>query len=109
MIFQEVPKNKQSDAWEDVSRHLVSLISSRLNVNYDELDLKLSSSHRSPKTTEDNDTRPIFAAFVNWRYANDIRERMIRFYAERKSKITVSQMFPKELTQRQNEVLKKNK
>ena len=109
LIFPEVPKNKQSDAWEDVSRHLVSLLSSRLNLNYDELDLKLSNSHRSPKTTEDNDTRPIFAAFVNWCYADDIRESMIRFYAERKSKITVSQMFSKELTQRQNEALKKRK
>ena len=58
---------------------------------------------------EDNDTRPIIPAFVNWRYADDIRKRMIQFHAERKSKTTVSQMFSTELTQRQIEALKKRK
>ena len=42
LIFRGVPANEQSDAWEDVSRHLVSLLSSRLNLNYNELDLQLS-------------------------------------------------------------------
>ena len=80
LIFRGVPENEQSDAWKDVSRHLVSLLPSRLNVNYDELDLQLNRGHRTPKTTEDNDTRPIFAEFVNWRYADadDIRKTMIR-------------------------------
>ena len=62
---------------EDVSQHLVSLLSSRLNLSYDELDLQQSRTHRTPKTTKDNDTRPIFAVFVNWYYADDIRKRMI--------------------------------
>ena len=53
--------------------------------------------------------KPIFAAFVNWCYADDIRKRMTWFYAERKSKISVSQIFSKELAQRQNEALKKRK
>ena len=94
------------DAWEDVSRHLVSLLSIRLNLNYDELELQLSGAHRTPKTTEDNDTKPFFPAFVNWRYADDVRKRMICLHAERKPKITVSQMFSKDLTQRRNEALK---
>ena len=34
---------------------------------------------------------------------------MVRLHAERKSKITVSQMFSKDLTQRRNEALKKRK
>ena len=67
LAFLGVPENEQSDVWEDVSRYLVSLLSSRLNLDYDELDLHLTS-----KTTEDNDTRPIFAAFVNWRYADEL-------------------------------------
>ena len=37
LIFQGVPENEQSDAGEDVSQHLVSLLSRRLNLNYDEL------------------------------------------------------------------------
>ena len=77
LIFRRVPENEQSDAWEDVARRLVSLLSNRLNLNYDELDLQLSRAHKTPKTTEDNDTRAIFAAFVNWRYADYIRKRMI--------------------------------
>ena len=109
LIFRGVTENEQSDAWEDVARHLVSLLSNRLNLNYDELDLQLSRAHKTPKTTENNDTRTIFAAFVDWRYADDIRKRMIRLHAQRKSKITVSQMFSNDLTQRQNEALKKEK
>ena len=54
----------------DVSQHLVSLLSSRINLNYDELDLQLRRGHITPKTTEDNNTRPVFAAFVNWCYAH---------------------------------------
>ena len=44
------------------------------------IDLQLNRGHRTPKTTEDNDTRPIFSAFVNWHYtdAYDIRKTMIR-------------------------------
>ena len=38
-----------------------------------------------------------------------LEKRMIRLHAERKSKITVSQIFSKELTQRRNEALKKRK
>ena len=109
LMFRGVPENEQGDAWEDVSRHLASLLWSRLNLNYDELDLQLSRARKTPKTMEDNDTRPIFAAFVNWRYADDIRKRMIRLHAERKSKITVSQIFSKELTQRRSVALKKRK
>ena len=29
LIFRGVPENEQSDAWEDVSRHLVSLLLNR--------------------------------------------------------------------------------
>ena len=32
--FCGVPENELSDAWEDVSQHLVLLLSSRLNLNY---------------------------------------------------------------------------
>ena len=109
LIFRGVPENQQSFVWEHVSWHLVLLLSSRLNLNYDELDLQLSRAHKTLKTTEDNDTRAIFAAFVNWRYADYIRKRMIWLQAERKSNITVSQIFSKELTNRRNEALKKRK
>ena len=109
-IFLGLPENEESNAWEDVPPHLVSLLSSRLNLNYDELDLELSRAHRTPKTTGVNDNRPIFATFVNWPHAGDIRKRMMRLHAERKSKITVSQMFSKELAQRQKiKLLKKEK
>ena len=84
------------------------MLSGRLNLNFDELDLQVSRAHRTPKTTEDNDIRPIFDAFVDWRYADDIRKRMIQLHTEKKSRIIFSQMFSKELTQRRNEALKKN-
>ena len=81
------------------------MLSGRLNLNFDELDLQVSRAHRTPKTTEDNDIRPIFDAFVDWRYVDDIRKRMIQLHTEKKSKIIFSQMFSKELTQRRNEAL----
>ena len=54
LVFRVVAENEENDAWEDVSRQLVSLLSSRLNLNYDELELPLSRTHRTPKTTEDS-------------------------------------------------------
>ena len=58
LIFRGVPENEQSDAWEDVSRHLVSFLSSKLNLDYDQLGLQLSRAHSTPKNTKDNDARP---------------------------------------------------
>ena len=54
LVFRGVAENEENDAWEDVSQQLVSLLSSRLNLNYDELQLPLSRTHRTPKTTEDS-------------------------------------------------------
>ena len=50
LTFGGVPENKQRDAWKDVSRYLISLLSSRLNIDYDELYMQLSRVDRTPKT-----------------------------------------------------------
>ena len=108
LIFWGVPENEQSDTWDTISWHRVSLLSSRLlNLNYDELDLQPSRAQRTPKTTDDNNTTPIFAVFVNWHYADDIRTKVILLHAESKSKITVSQIISKEMTQKWSSYEKK--
>ena len=50
LTFGGVPEDKQRDAWKDVSRHLISLLSSRLNIDYDESYMQLSRIDRTPKT-----------------------------------------------------------
>ena len=42
LIFRGVPEKEQSDVRDDVSGHLLLLLLSKLNLNYNELDLQLS-------------------------------------------------------------------
>ena len=110
LIFRGVPETEYNDTWEEVTQNLISVLAKKLRLDPAELDLQISRAHRTPKSPEDNsNSRPIFAQFVNWRYADDIRRSLIRLHANKESKIIVSQMFSKELTQRCNEALKRRK
>ena len=55
-------------------------------------------NQRSPK--------PIFAQFVNWRIAEEIRNRIIELNTKRRTNVFVSQVYSKQLTLRRNGALK---
>ena len=68
-----------------------------------------SRAQRTPKSVHDNNGRPIFVQFVNWCYAEDIRKKLTELHTNNKSKVTVSQMFSKNLKNCRNQSLLRRK
>ena len=104
-----VTEGEQSDSWEDASRYLSEYLAKKLGMDLYELDMQVSRVHRTPKSIYDNKCRPIFVQLVNWRDAEDICKQLIALHASKKSKVTVSQMFSKSLTNRRNQALLRRK
>ena len=110
LIFCGVPESeKKNDSWEEVFQNLVGLLVAKLNLDHYELNMQISHAYRTLKSENNSNCQPIFAQFISWRYANEVRRKLIQLHATRKSKITISQMFSKELTQQHNNVLKQRK
>ena len=109
LIFRGLPEGQQCDSWEDVSRYLSEYVANKFGMNLYEVDMQVRRVHRTPKSVYDNKCRPIFVQFVNWRQTEDIRRKLIPLHASKKSKVTVSQMFSKSLTNCWNQALLRRK
>ena len=87
----------------------------KLSYRYDEIDNQITRAHRgSSEDSNDNQTdrqghRAIYAQFVNWRTAEEIRNRVIELNSKKQTPVIVNQMLSKELTKRRNQALKKRK
>ena len=73
LIFRGIPEEEQNDSWENVTKHLVNTLVKKLRLDYYELDLQIGRAHRTPKNEIESVCRAIFAEFVSWRYADDVR------------------------------------
>lgn len=50
LIFRGVPKSeKKKDSWEAASQNRVSLLAAKLNMDCYELNMQISSAHRTPR------------------------------------------------------------
>lgn len=49
LIFRGVPKSEKKDSWEDASQNRVSLLPAKLNLDCYELNMQISSAHRTPR------------------------------------------------------------
>lgn len=116
LIFKNI-KEERKETWEDTARILTNFIVEdlKLSYRYDEIDNQISRAHRgSSEDSNDNQTdhqgyRAIYAQFVNWRTAEEIRNRVIELNSKKQTPVIVNQMFSKELTKRRNQALKKRK
>ena len=68
-------------------------------------DLRNRAHRGSSEDSNDNQTdhqghRAIYAQFVNWRTAEEIRNRVIELNSKKQTPVIVNQMFSKELTKR---------
>ena len=73
--------------------------------------MQISRAHRTNDTdsirrNNKSEPRPIIAQFVNWRVAEEGRQKIIHLNSR---KVIVNQMFSKELTERRNNALIKRK
>ena len=116
LIFKNI-KEERKETWEDTARILTNFIVEdlKLSYRYDEIDNQISRAHcGSSEDSHDNQTdhqghRAIYAQFVNWRTAEEIRNRVIELNSKKQTPVIVNQMFSKELTKRRNQALKKRK
>lgn len=70
--FHGLPESEKNDSWEEASQNLVGLLEARLNLDCYKLNMQISNAHRTPKSEDNNNCRPIFAQFVSWRYADEV-------------------------------------
>ena len=107
LIFKNI-KEERKETWEDTARILTNFTVEdlKLSYRYDEIDNQISRAHRgSSEDSNDNQTnhqghRAIYAQFVNWRTAEEIRNRVIELNSKKQTPVIVNQMFSKELTKR---------
>ena len=113
LIFKNI-LGIQNESWEDTSRLLDDFITCELNLPYsfDEINFQISRAHQSTEQDEDHSNKnqrspkPIFAQFVNWRIAEEIRNHIIELNAKRRINVFVSQVYSKQLTLQRNGALK---
>ena len=86
--------------------------------SYDDIDFLISQAHRGAENQKDLEEhqiknhkgpRPIFVQFTNWRVAEEIRNKIVMLNAKKQTKVVVNQMFPKDLTIRRNNALKRRR
>ena len=80
LIIKNIPEEKNENSWEDTARVLGNFLSNELRLSYtpSEVDQQISRAHRSGLSNENKSKtkkgpRPIFVQFVNWRYAEEVR------------------------------------
>ena len=117
LIFRNLPEGN-NETWEDTCGLLVSYIYSKLNLQYDQdtIDNQISRAHqgseeKSRNVAEDSNPRqgpkPVLAQFVNWHFAEEVKAGIIKLNAQKRTNVTVNNMYSKELTARRNEALKR--
>ena len=117
LIFKNV-KEENNERWDDTARLLCSYIVDQLDLNYTyvEIDFHISRAHRGGDSNEEEPNqeqyhqkkqgpKPIYAQFVNWRMAEEIRNKIIYLNSKKQTKVICNQMFSKELTIRRNRAL----
>lgn len=107
LIFRNIKEEADDDDWEKLAQKLVKIFSNLMNYEEHQIDNQISRAHRTPKSlgNDARSCRPIFVQFVNWRYAEEIRRRIIHMHSKSKTRITVAQMYSSSLTTRRNDAL----
>ena len=78
------------------------------------MDMQISRARRtndtdSSRRNNKSEPKPIIAQFINWRVAEEVRQKIIHLNSRNKLKVIVNQMFSKELTESRNNALIKRR
>ena len=82
--------------------------------SFDQMDMQISRAHRANDTESSrrkNKSEPIpnIGQFINWKVAEEGRQKIIHLNSRNQLRVIVNQMFSKELTERRNNALIKIK
>ena len=101
LIFKGIPEESK-ETWDDTSQLLAGFITENLNLPYsfDQMDMQISRAHRTNDTESSrrknkSEPRPIIAQFINWRVAEEVRQKIIHLSSRNHLKVIVNQMFSK--------------
>ena len=115
LIFKGI-REESKETWDDTSQLHAGFITENLNLPYffDQMDMQISRAHRTIYTDSSgrnnkSEPRPIIVQFVNWRFAEEVRQRIIHLNSINQLKVIVNQMISKELTEGRNNALMKRK
>ena len=112
-VFKNI-KEQNNERWDDTAKILCNYIVEELDLGYTyaEINEHISRAHRGNNQEENNENtqkkgpKPIYAQFINWRAAEEIRSKIITMNSRKQTKVICNQMFPKDLTIRRNNALK---
>ena len=115
LIFKGIPEESK-ETWDDTSQLLAGFRTENLNLLYsfDQMDMQISRAHRtnaidSSRRKNKSEPRHITAQFINWRDAEEVRQKIIHLNSRNQLRVIVDQMFSKELTERSSNALIKRK
>ena len=115
LIFKGTPEVSK-ETWDDTSQLLAGFITESLNLphSFDQMGMHISRAHTtndtdSSRRNSKSESRTIIAIFINWRIAEEVRQKIIHPNSRNQLKVIVNQMFSKELTERRNNALIKRK
>ena len=115
VIFKGIPEESK-ETLDDTSQLHAVFITENLNLPYsfDQMDMQISRGHRTNDTDSSRrnnklEPRRTIAQFVNWRVAEEVRQKIIHLNSRNQLKVIVNQMFSKELTERRNNALIRRK
>ena len=116
LIFKKLPE-ENNETWEDTCRVLTKFIHSELDLPHDKefIDGQISRAHRGVTDNFRNEEsenqwkgpKPIFVQIGNWWLAEEIKTESIKLHAQKRAKVTVNQMYSKQLTVHRNDALKR--
>ena len=83
-----------------------------INENITEMRKTIKENHKEVMTKIEQVERKTeialeLAKIVNWRLAKEIKTEIIKLHAQKRTKVTVNQMYSKQLTARRNDALKR--
>ena len=117
LIFKDIGESGNEN-WENTTQVLADFIHDNLNLGYlfNEIDSQISRVHRASENNNNGKKnnrkgpRPIIAKFVNWRFAEEIHNKIINLNKTKKlENLFCNQMSSKKLTLRRNNALIKRR
>ena len=93
LIFKNIHEENEL-TWEDTARVRGKSISEELDMNYthEEIDMFISRAHRSSQDSlksHHKGPRLLFAQFTNWRFAEEVRSRIINLTSNRRLSVYI--------------------
>ena len=104
LVFKNIDQNGDK-TWEETTKLLSDELANIVeDKSADEININISRAHRA-KSTRTGGPLPIVCSFTNWRFAENIKRKIIVASIAGKTKIIVDQKYTSQLTNRRNTAL----